>query len=265
VLSHPPPNATTSLLSQARPDADADADTITTACPDQAVRERSLAKYRHKAAQYDSTVGPTWTIRERAVAALQLKPGQSVLDVGCGTGMSLSLLQAAVGDQGRVYGCDHSPDMLARARQQVLAAGWPNVQVVECPAQAVRLCEPVDALLFHYTHDILRSPAAIQRLLSLAKPGARVAIAGIKYFPRWMAPLNLWVYFKNHGYNGSPGQLSTPWDHIARHIDDWQWAPTQWGMGYLASGRLRVASAKAAAVADVGAQAALSMAATTAR
>jgi SAM-dependent methyltransferase len=244
VLSNPT-HTTTALRAQGRPDADP------ALCPDQVVRDRSLAKYRQKAAHYDSTVGPTWTIRERAVAALQLKPGQCVLDVGCGTGMSLSLLQAAVGDTGRVYGCDHSPDMLARARQQVVTAGWPNVQVVECPAQAVRLAEPVDALLFHYTHDILRSPAAIQRLLGLAKPGARVAIAGIKYFPRWMAPLNLWVYLKNRGYNGAPGQLSTPWDHIQQHLDDWHWARTQWGMGYLASGRLRVASKKAAAATGV--------------
>ena len=42
--------------------------------------------------------------------------------------------------------------------------------------------EAIDALLFHYTHDILRSPAAIDRLLALARPGALVAIAGI-YIP----------------------------------------------------------------------------------
>ena len=65
-----------------------------------------------------------------------------------------------------------------------------------------------------------------------------VAIAGIKYFPGWLAPLNPWVYFKNRAYNGSPGELVSPWDRIAPRLTQWQWAPTQFGMGYLASGRV---------------------------
>jgi SAM-dependent methyltransferase len=205
---------------------------------DARVRAASLLKYRKRAAAYDGRCGPTWPIRERAVAALRLQPGQRVLDVGCGTGLSLALLRQRVGGDGVVYGCDQSPDMLSHARRRVAEAGWANVQLVEAPAQALSLPEPVDALLFHYTHDILRSPAAIERLLAMARPGARVSIAGIKYFPRWLAPLNLWVYLKNHGYNGAPGQLATPWDRIAPQLNDWQWVATQWGMGYLAAGQV---------------------------
>jgi len=205
--------------------------------PDDAqVRAASLLKYRRRAAGYDGSCGPTWPIRERAVATLRLQPGQRVLDVACGTGLSLALLRQAVGAEGKVFGCDHSPEMLTFARRRVAAAGWANVQLVEAPAQALRLPEPVDALLLHYTHDILRSPAALERLLAQARPGARVAIAGIKYFPRWLMPLNLWVYFKNFGYNGAPGQLTAPWDRVAPMLREWQWTSTQWGMGYLACG-----------------------------
>jgi SAM-dependent methyltransferase len=205
---------------------------------DELVRARSLVKYRKRAAAYDSTCGPTWPIRERAIDALNLQPGQAVLDVGCGTGLSLALLRTAVGEQGRVYGFDQSPEMLAQARLRVEAAGWRNVELFECPAQSLNLPTPVDAILFHYTHDILRSPLAIDRLLAVAGPGAAVAIAGVKFFPRWLAPLNLWVYLKNHGYNGSPGELRAPWDRIAPHLSDWQLVATQFGMGYLASGRV---------------------------
>jgi demethylmenaquinone methyltransferase/2-methoxy-6-polyprenyl-1,4-benzoquinol methylase len=206
--------------------------------PDEVVRALSLAKYRKRAARYDSTCGPTWPIRERAVAALNLQPGQAVLDVGCGTGLSLALLREAVGEQGRIYGFDQSPEMLAQARQRTDAAGWCNVELFECPAQILSLPAPVDAILFHYTHDILRSPLAVHRLLAGARHGAAVAIAGVKFFPRWMAPLNIWVYLKNHGYNGSPGELTAPWDRIAPHLSDWQMTPTQFGMGYLAFGRV---------------------------
>ena len=63
---------------------------------DEVVSARSLAKYRQRAAAYDKTCGPTWPIRERAVSALQLQPGPVVLDVGCGTGLSLSLLHLSL-------------------------------------------------------------------------------------------------------------------------------------------------------------------------
>jgi len=206
---------------------------------DAAIRQRSLAKYRKRAAGYDRTCGPTWTIRERTIAALDLQPGQCVLDVACGTGLSLALLRERVGDSGQVFGFDHSAEMLAQAQARVIAAGWRNVTLIQAAAQEIALPQPVDALLFHYTHDILRSLTALERILACAKPGARVAIAGVKYFPRWLALLNLWVYFKNYGYNGAPGELRSPWDRIAPRLADWQFTPTQFGMGYIASGRLR--------------------------
>jgi len=205
---------------------------------DESIRAVSIARYRARARGYDATCGPTWPIRERAVAGLQLSPGDRVLDVGCGTGLSLPLLHARVGQAGRVWGCDQSPEMIAQARERVARAGWSNVHVVQVAAQELALPEPVDALLFHYTHDILRSPAALGRLLALARPQARVAIAGIKYFPWWLAPLNPWIYLKNRGYNGAPGELRAPWDRIAPRLTHWTWTSTQWGMGYLAFGRV---------------------------
>ncbi|MCU0804222.1 MAG: methyltransferase domain-containing protein [Burkholderiales bacterium] len=206
--------------------------------PDQAIRQRSVEKYRKRAEGYDDTCGPTWSIRERTVAALALEPGHTVLDVACGTGLSLSLLRDRVGPAGRVYGFDHSPEMLEQARARVAAAGWQNVTVFATAAHALTLPEEVDALFFHYTHDILRSPAAVERIVAVAKPGARVAIAGIKYFRGLLAPLNAWVYLKNYGYNGAPGELRSPWDRIAPHLVDFRIEPTQFGMGYIASGRL---------------------------
>ncbi len=206
------------------------------------VRAASREKYRRRAARYDATCGPTWPIREQAVAALGLAPGMAVLDVGWGTVLILRLLRAAVGETGRVFGFDHSPHMLAQARERVARAGWRNVHLFEQPAHSLALPEPIDALLFHYTHDILRSPAALGRVLACAKLGARVAIAGVKYFPRWLAPLNAWVYLKNYGYNGAPGGLRTPWDRIAPRLEEWCITPTQLGMGYIATGRLAAPS-----------------------
>jgi len=161
-----------------------------------------------------------------------------VLDVGCGTGLSLRMLRERVGEAGHVYGVDQSPEMAQRAIARVQEHGWHNVSVLQTAAQDVRLPRPVDALLFHYTHDILHSQAAIHNLFSMARPGARVAIAGIKYFPSWLAPLNLWVYLKNVPYNGAPGGLRRPWEHVAGFLCDLSITPTQFGMGYLAVARV---------------------------
>jgi arsenite methyltransferase len=214
--------------------------------PDVAVRERSVQRYRTRAARYDATCGPTWPIRERTVAALKLQPGQCVLDVGCGTGLSLALLRAAVGTAGRVYGFDQSVEMLALARERVAGEGWDNVVLYETPAQGLRLPQAVDALFFHYTHDILRSVSAVDAVLACARPGAAVAIAGIKYFPWWLAPLNPWVYLKNRGYNGAPGELRSPWDRIVPRLVDWHMTSVQFGMGYIGAGRVGVSDARRA-------------------
>ncbi|MFZ9408312.1 MAG: class I SAM-dependent methyltransferase [Burkholderiaceae bacterium] len=206
--------------------------------PDEAIRKRSIEKYASRAAGYDATTGPTSTIRQRTIALLGLQSGQRVLDVGCGTGLSLPILREQVGAEGRVWACDQSPDMLRQARARVAQAAWTNVVLFEEAAQKLELPEPVDALLFHYAHDILRSNLALDQLLAQARPGAVVAVAGIKYFRGWLSPLNPWVYWKNAGYNGSPGELHSPWDRLAPRLTHWTMTPTQWGMGYIGVGRV---------------------------
>lgn len=200
---------------------------------------RSIAKYRRKARIYDSTVSATNSIRQRAIAQLKLKPGEVVLDVGCGSGISFPLLLDAVGPTGRVYGFDQSPEMLAIARQKCAEHGWPNIQVQLGFAESVQFARPLDAVLFHYTHDILQSPQAIRNILSQARPGARVSIAGMKNFAWWTGPLALVSFMKNYAWNGNPRGQWRPWRLISTQLDDRHWESTQWGMGYLASGTRR--------------------------
>lgn len=59
-------------------------------------------------------VHETQDVNERAVAALEVQPDDSILDIGCGSGLSLSLL-AALAPQGRIGGIDPSPVMVTRA------------------------------------------------------------------------------------------------------------------------------------------------------
>src|SRR5688572_30984179 len=72
-----------------------------------------VEKYRRHAAGYDASARHTMALREKVVGLLGLVPGDTVLDVACGTGLSLPLLRGAVGPSGRVIGVEVSPDMLA--------------------------------------------------------------------------------------------------------------------------------------------------------
>ena len=63
--------------------------------------DRALHRYRKLATGYDAVCRWLGSIRRAAVAALALKPGEIVFDVGCGTGATLPLLAEAVGPDGR--------------------------------------------------------------------------------------------------------------------------------------------------------------------
>jgi arsenite methyltransferase len=201
--------------------------------------EVSIALYRSKAAGYDASAEYTMPLRRRAIGLLGLQPGQIVLDVGAGTGLSYGLLRQGVGEQGRVLAFEQSPEMFERACQRVQRESWANVWHVNEPAETVVLPVPADAVLFNYTHDICRNPVAVANILRQVRPGARVAMAGIKYFPWWTGPLNLLVWLKNRPYNAKPADLWAPWSLVAARCDAFEWTPTQWGMGYIASGIYR--------------------------
>jgi SAM-dependent methyltransferase len=82
----------------------------------------------HSAVGYDLLVwllllGRERAFRERLVRLARLAPGQSVLDIGCGTGSLAIAAKQRVGPAGRVAGIDASPEMVARARKKARRAG----------------------------------------------------------------------------------------------------------------------------------------------
>ncbi len=197
----------------------------------------SIERYRRRAAGYDESAAYTMPLRRRTIALLQLQPGEVVLDVGAGTGLSYALLTDAVGAQGRVLGFEQSPEMFALARARVEREGLHCVWHVNARAEDVELPQLADAALFNYVHDISRLPGAVENVMRQLRPGARIAMAGMKFFPWWAGPLNLLAWLKNRPYNALAADLWQPWDLVQAHCDRFDRCSTQWGMGYIASGR----------------------------
>ncbi|MGH8688588.1 MAG: class I SAM-dependent methyltransferase [Burkholderiales bacterium] len=206
---------------------------------------RALEQYRRHAPGYDASARRTMDIRRRTVALLALAPGERVLDVDCGTGLSFPLLAEAVGPSGRVTGVEVSPEMAAQARARVAAAGWTNVSVVEASVESATLEGLYDALLFHYTHDVLQSPTALARVFAHARRGARVAVAGVKHLPRWLYPARLYTLWKARPYLTTFRGLERPWVGLDPYVEGLEVTPVRLGTNYIASGRVRVSATMA--------------------
>jgi ubiquinone/menaquinone biosynthesis C-methylase UbiE len=207
---------------------------------------KALSDYRALAARYDHNTRRINANRQRAVDALELRRGETVLDVGCGTGFCFAPILQQIGKEGRLVAFDPSPELLAVARSRVEAAGWRNVSLLQASADSVALdgARP-QALLFSYVHDILQSEAALDHLLASAAPGARVAIAGTRLWPRrwWpLAPLvNAYLWKTHERYiTNREENFDRPWAKLARRLEDFR-VQTCWpGWRYVARGRVIV-------------------------
>jgi len=120
------------------------------------------------------------SLRQRAVAKLQLRPGDRVLDLGCGTGASFPYLLQAVTDSGLVVGVEISPDVVINARRRVQKHGWKNVQIIIANAQNLILSERFDAVLMMGAPDIYGSPSILANVVRHLQPRARFAAFGAK-------------------------------------------------------------------------------------
>lgn len=132
--------------------------------------------------------------RVAGIAGLGLRPGDVVLDLGCGTGLSFALLQQAVGPRGHVVGLDASASMLARCARRARRRGWTNLTLLHAdattltpaqlaarlPLRPAELGSPprrVDAVVAAYALSLMADPEAAWRTVTaVARPGARVAV-----------------------------------------------------------------------------------------
>lgn len=200
-------------------------------------REAALAQYRRRANVYDLELALFEPLRRAAVQALALEPGQTVLDLACGTGLSLPLLRRAVGPQGRVLGVEQSPEMLALARRRVARHRWRNVELIAAPVEAAELGVQADAALFHFTHDVLQRADAVANAMAHLRPGARVVATGLRWAPRWALPVNVAVYVAARRSVTTLRGLSRPWQLLEPHLATIEVRYHWLGAVYLAVGR----------------------------
>lgn len=139
------------------------------------------AAYRRYAPIYDILFGPVFEPgRRRLVEALDCRPGDEVLEVGVGTGLSLRHYPRHT----RVTGIDLSPDMLARANQQVQRHDLSNVVLMAMDVQRLTFPDAsFDKVSALYVASVVPDPRGMmQELERVCRPGGEIVI--VNHFTR---------------------------------------------------------------------------------
>ena len=177
-------------------------------------------------------------VRQKAVELLNLKAGERVLDVGCGSGGSFPYLVRAVGSAGEVTGVEISPESAKSARRRAEKNSWENVRVIESDAREVRLTNSFDGLLMFAAADIYASKDALENILPHLKENARVVAFGAKLshhrFGRMLNPV-LKTLFKL-SFSTTPKPDNEPWQTLENYVEGLKIKEYFFGLMFICAG-----------------------------
>jgi len=131
--------------------------------------------------------------RKRAVASLCLKPGDAVVELGCGTGLNFDFLQDAIGHAGTITGIDLSDAMLAEAESRIRRNGWRNVRLIHTDAAGYTFPENVAGVISTFAITLVPEyESIIERASEALDNHGRLVILDLKdpgNLPQWVLGL----------------------------------------------------------------------------
>jgi ubiquinone/menaquinone biosynthesis C-methylase UbiE len=212
-------------------------------------RERLIETYRKKAKHYDVTSRlypapgyPQRAQRVRAVQALGLRPGDSVIDIACGTGLNFALIEDAIGPEGQIVGVDLTDAMLARAKDRIEQHRWTNVSLVQADAADFDFPTGVDAILSTYAlSQVPECAEVIAHGAAALSGGGRWAVLDLKVpvnTPGWLSQLGTAVVRPFASID--EWIMRRPWEAIRvamqEELADVSWTELFFGTAFLAAG-----------------------------
>lgn len=208
-------------------------------------RQELTELYCRRAKRYDFTetlyylVGfREWLYRKKAVSALDLSLGDTVVEIGCGTGLNFDLLQQQVGSEGKIVGVDLTDAMLRQAQTRIDDKGWKNVELVKCDACTYEIRTGVDGILSTFALTLVPEfDVVIERGAAALREGQRWVVADLKMpsnFFRHLYPLLLPI-FRPFGVTLDL-QSRHPWESIQNHLGNVSIEDFFFGFTYIAYG-----------------------------
>ena len=182
---------------------------------------RLQSRWTRWAGIYDLRVRLFLRWRGAAVQAMQLRPGDTVLDLACGTGLNFSRLMERLGNDGRIVGVDLTRAMLQRAQGRADGQGWQRVALIEGDAANLPLAnDSCDAVLCSYGMVIIPNyRRALEEAVRVLRPGGRLVLLepqrGSAFWTRAVTPL---VAFA--GRFGGVDLNRRPWQELPLLLED---------------------------------------------
>ena len=183
--------------------------------------------YRKRARFYDIAANLFYLIgfrekhyREQAVKMLAVKSGSTVVELGCGTGLNFSLLQRAVGPEGKIIGVDMSEAMLAQAQKRINKHRWQNVELVTTDAALYVIPSGADGVLMTFALKAMPDYATIiDHCADVLVNNKRFVILELRqpaWCPRWLrnSAIRCLSAFGANQENAN----HQPWLHMQRHF-----------------------------------------------
>jgi predicted methyltransferase len=142
-------------------------------------RRGLLARLRRsaKGLMISSPGRDAWQRPDAVIAALEIRPGERIVDLGAGNGYFTTHLARATGPTGITYAVDTDEDMLDSVEEAAVRAGLANIRPIRADAAGPTLPERVDlAFLCNVYHHLPEQRAFFASFADQLAPGARVAI-----------------------------------------------------------------------------------------
>ena len=183
--------------------------------------------YRKRAKRYDFSANAYYLLgirefayRKIGVEALKLKKGDTVIEIGCGTGLNFSLLRKKVGPDGNIIGVDLTPEMLEKADKRIRRNGWKNVTLVQSDAAEYLFPEYIDGIISTFAITLVPEyDRVIQKGAAALSANARFVIVDFKKPDRWsMWMIKLFVILTRPFGISLDIADRHPWKSVARYM-----------------------------------------------
>ena len=211
-------------------------------------KEDLIEIYRRRAKNYDITANlyyligfREWAYRKEAVNALNLGLGDTVVEIGCGTGLNFGLLQSYIGPEGKIIGVDLTDSMITQANKRIQENGWSNVELILCDAAKYKFPDSVDGILSTFAITLIPEYDEIVKNGSHAlATGKRFVILDFKMPSNWLSYLAPLAVLITRPFGVSIEMASRhPWESIDKYLKDIRISELYGGFAYIAVGQQR--------------------------
>lgn len=216
------------------------------------LRESIVDIYRRRAENYDLTANlyyligyPEWKYRRLTIDRLNLETGDTVLEIGCGTGLNFRLVEERIGPTGKLIGIDLTDAMLAQAHVRIEREGWENIELIHQDAATYEFPRDLDGIYSTFALSLIpEAPEIIRRSGHSLKSDGHWSLLDFQIPGKWPGWLvDAMLYLIKPFTPTEDWMARKPWPEIQFAMEDTLRQPSMetyyLGITYLVSGMPR--------------------------